>query len=200
MSIHLKELKHGDLGEATIIVGDPGRVSLLAEAFDKRSIIDDIEPGDIILNTGMARTTGLMTTYVPDTYPAVADSLLVSRIAKHLSGSKKIHIGLGLTAETYYIGQGRGISIKGKALPVPNMIEEWSSLGIMNCEMETAVLYILASLYQIPAANCLAVHVSRKNEKWECEEDYRKLHYEMAQLVLDAMLEPSTQYEKEKEA
>ena len=38
MSIHLKELKHGDLGEATIIVGDPGRVSLLAEAFDKRSI------------------------------------------------------------------------------------------------------------------------------------------------------------------
>ena len=39
MSIHLKELKHGDLGEATIIVGDPGRVSLLAEAFDKRSII-----------------------------------------------------------------------------------------------------------------------------------------------------------------
>lgn len=34
---------------------------------------DDIEPGDIILNTGMARTTGLMTTYVPDTYPAVAD-------------------------------------------------------------------------------------------------------------------------------
>ena len=38
MSIHLKELKHGDLGEATIIVGDPGRVSLIAEAFDKRSI------------------------------------------------------------------------------------------------------------------------------------------------------------------
>ena len=136
-----------------------------------------------------------MTTYVPDTYPAVADSLLVSRIAKHLSGSKKIHIGLGLTAETYYIGQGRGITIKGKALPVPNMIEEWSNLGIMNCEMETAVLYILASLYQIPAANCLAVHVSRKNEKWECEEDYRKLHFEMAQLVLDAMLEPSSQHE-----
>ena len=245
MSIHLKELKKGDLGEATIIVGDPGRVSLIAEAFEKRKTIvnnrefllmngyykgkkvsicstgigvgsteicvtellengakqivrcggcgawrDDIEPGNIILNTGMARTPGLMGTYVPETYPAVSDPLLVSRIVSHLKKSNKtVHIGLGLTSETYYIGQGRGITIGDKRLPVPNMIEEWSSRGIMNCEMETAVLFILGSLYQVPTANCVAVHVSRKNEKWENEEDYRKLHFEMAQRVLDAMLE-----------
>ena len=170
MSIHLKELKHGDLGEATIIVGDPGRVSLLAEAFDKRSIIvnnrefllmngyyknqkvsvcstgigvgsteicvsellengakqivrcggcgawrDDIEPGDIILNTGMARTTGLMTTYVPDTYPAVADSLLVSRIAKHLSGSKIPRIRIGTDGRNILHRAGKGYFNKGKS-------------------------------------------------------------------------------------
>lgn len=243
MSIHLKELKKGYLGEGVIIVGDPGRVTLIGEAFqDAKTIVnnrefllmngyykgkkvavcstgigvgsteicvneliengakqivrcggcgawmDDIEPGDIIVNTGMARTSGLMRTYVPDTYPAVADAQLASRIIQTLQkGDKNVFVGLGLTSETYYQGQGRATSIPS-SLQVNDMIEQWTRLGVMNCEMETAVLFILGSLYHIPVANCLAVHVSRKNNKWEKDEDYRKLHYQMASFVLDAML------------
>lgn len=38
MSIHLKGLKYGDLGEATIIVGDPGRVELISQDWrDKKN-------------------------------------------------------------------------------------------------------------------------------------------------------------------
>lgn len=244
MSIHLNTLKKGDLGEATIIVGDPGRVTLISEGLqDVKTIVnnrefllmngyykerqvsicstgigvgsteicvselienevkkivrcggcgawqDGIEAGDIIVNTGMARTSGLMRTYVPDTYPALADAQLATRIIQTLKrGDKRVFVGMGLTSETYYQGQGRTTTIPN-ALQVNNMMEEWSKLGVMNCEMETAVLYILGSLYQIPVANCLAVHVSRKKNKWEKDEDYRKLHFQMAISVFDAMLE-----------
>ena len=44
MSIHLKGLKYGDLGEATIIVGDPGRVELISQDWrDKKKLVDSRE-------------------------------------------------------------------------------------------------------------------------------------------------------------
>lgn len=245
MSIHLKTIKEGDLGELTIIVGDPGRVLLIAEAFDsykellnsrefllvngfykgvKASIcstgmgvgsteicvseliengakkivrcggcgawMDGINTGDIIVNNAMARTNGLMSTYVPDTYPAVADPFLVNKITDQLKRENfKVHVGIGITSETYYIGQGRNNNVLSSRIKVPQMVDEWTQYNVMNCEMETAVLFILGSLFQIPVANCLAVHVSRKNDKWEDEDAYRKLHYKMAVSVLDALID-----------
>ncbi|WZU00894.1 hypothetical protein MGH68_15545 [Erysipelothrix sp. D19-032] len=41
MSIHLKGLKPGDLGEVTLIVGDPGRVELISSLFTNvESVVD----------------------------------------------------------------------------------------------------------------------------------------------------------------
>lgn len=244
MSIHLKTLQPNDLGELTIVVGDPSRVMLIAQALTQQkellnsrefllingyykgvkvsicstgmgigsteicvveliengakqiircggcgAWVDGVNTGDIIVNHAMARTNGLMSTYVPDTYPAVADPALVQKIVNQLNQDEfSVHVGIGLTSETYYIGQGRKNSIANSRIKVPDMVDEWSQYNIMNCEMETAVLFILGSLYQIPVANCLAVHVSRKNDVWEDEESYRKLHYKMAVSVLDAIV------------
>lgn len=244
MSIHLKGLKPGDLGEVTLIVGDPGRVELISSLLSNvESIVDTsreyilnigeykgrrvsvcstgigvgsteiaitellendakliircggcgawregINPGDIILNSGMARSEGLLSAYVPEVYPAVANPILLSQIHSELKKSnKKVHVGIGLTSETYYFGQGRTPAIATR-LQTPNMIEYWEPRGIINCEMETAVLYLLGSLYNIPVANCLVVHVSRTNEKWTNDEDYRRLHREAAEEVLNASL------------
>ncbi|CAM4296266.1 nucleoside phosphorylase [Erysipelothrix aquatica] len=244
MSIHLKGLKPGDLGEVTLIVGDPGRVELISSLFTNvESVVDTsrefvlyvgeyqgrrvsvcstgigvgsteiaitellendaqmiircggcgawregINPGDIILNSGMARSEGLLSAYVPAVYPAVPNPLLLSQIHNELtSNHKTVHVGIGLTSETYYFGQGRTPALNTR-IETPNLIEYWEPRGIINCEMETAVLYLLGSLYNIPVANCLVVHVSRTNEKWTNDEDYRRLHRESAELVLNAAL------------
>lgn len=244
MSIHLKGLKTGDLGNATIIVGDPGRVKLISEDWqntnllvdtrefvvingyfedqlvsicstgigvgsteiavtelienDAKQIIrcggcgawqDGIEPGDIILNSGMARSEGMMSAYVPSHYPAVADPFLLGRIHHELIHSNlTVHSGIGLTSETYYMGQGRASGIKTDLQPESSFMMDWQKRGILNCEMETAVLFILGSLYQIPVANSLVVHVSRKNEQWTNDEDYKRIHKQQAQAVLKAAL------------
>ncbi|QIK69535.1 nucleoside phosphorylase [Erysipelothrix sp. HDW6C] len=244
MSIHLKGLKSGDLGEVTLIVGDPGRVDLIASLWDNvESVVDTsrefvlkigefkgrrvsvcstgigvgsteiaitellendakmiircggcgawrdgIAPGDIILNSGMARSEGMLSAYVPMAYPAVADPLLLAKIHNSLlNTTNKVHVGIGLTSETYYHGQGRTPSIQTR-FATPKLIEYWEPRGILNCEMETAVLYILGSLYNIPVANCLVVHVSRSNEKWTSDEDYQRLHKAAAERVLVAAL------------
>ncbi|WP_071461410.1 nucleoside phosphorylase [Bacillus massilinigeriensis] len=243
MSIHLKNLKPGDLGEATIVVGDPGRVLLISEKWENKKEVSNsrefllingyykghlvsvcstgigvgsteiavteliengakqivrcggcgawdqtINPGDIILNSGMQRSSGMFSSYVPETYPAVADPLLLSKINQSLvKNNQKVHVGLGLTTETYYLGQGRAPKINSE-LPIPNIVEDYNKFNIINCEMESAVLFLLGSIYNIPVANCLVVHVSRSTEKWVEDKDYNKIHQNTSEFVLDALL------------
>lgn len=244
MSIHLKGLNMGDLGEVTIIVGDPGRVALISENWEeKRTVVDSrefvvvvgrfeghavsicstgigsgsteiavteliengakkiircggcgawqegIKPGDMILNNGMARSQGMLGAYVPEQFPAVADPFLLTAIHQEMIQSgMTVHTGIGLTSETYYLGQGRSSMIDTPLKPAADFMQNWIDRGILNCEMETAVLYLLGSLYQVPVANSLVVHVSRHNEKWTNDEDYRRIHRQAANAVLRAAL------------
>lgn len=241
MSIHLSGLEPGMLGQATLVVGDPGRVDLLSALLDDTRIVTDsrefrlvigtyagtpvsvcstgmgvgsteicvteliengaaqiircggcgawqegIEVGDIILNNAMARTAGLMSSYVPDAYPAAADPELLVRIdtAARRHGLTT-HRGIGLTSESYYIGQGRAPQISGH-LDVTEVMPYYTARNVLNCEMETAVLYILGSLYGVPVANALVVHVTRSNDAWADAPRYRERHLASARAVLDA--------------
>lgn len=244
MSIHLKNLEKGQLGEVTLIVGDPGRVHLISSDWDDRQTIvdsrefllvigkykgqevsvcstgigagsteiavteliengvkkivraggcgawvDGINPGDIILNSAMARTQGMMSSYVPESFPASADPLLVTAIHQKMkSADLNVHVGIGLTSETYYLGQARSPQIENAPDLTKDYISYWTQRGVLNCEMESAVLFILGNIYHIPVANSLVVHVSRKAEKWTNEEDYQKRHKEAAKLILEAVL------------
>lgn len=244
MSIHLKGLRPGDLGEATIIVGDPARVRLISDSWDDtrqvtgnrefdlvvgtwhgsrvsicstgigagsteiavteliengaKAIVrcggcgawqDGIEPGQIIMNHAMARSEGLMSAYVPETFPAAADPFLVSGICAALrADGLTVHTGVGLTSETYYLGQGRRPGIETPVEPPSSLMDFWRARGILNCEMETAVLYVLGALYHVPVANSLVVHVSRTNERWASDADYASVHRRAAEAVLSALL------------
>ena len=244
-SEHLKHLKKGDLGEVTLIVGDPDRVDLISQDWQARRKIedsrefvlvvgefkghhvsicstgmgvgsteiciieliengakqiircggcgawrDDIHPGDIIINRAMARTAGLMGDYVPDNYPAVADPLLVNKLYQGaLQNGFKVYTGIGLTTETYFFGQYRQPDIEKPVLKVDEAkMKYWQDRGIINAEMESAVLFLLGSIYQIPVANCLVVHLSRATYQWEEPEDYNRIHRQSAESVLNAVL------------
>lgn len=243
-SEHLTHIKPGDLGEATLIVGDPARVDLISEDWENREKLEDsrefvlvigyfdghkvsicstgmgvgsaeiciveliengakqiircggcgswredINPGDIIVNRAMVRTAGLLGEYVPDSYPAVADPLLLNKIYTGAKKSSfKVFTGIGLTTETYFFGQFRQPNIASNLKVDENKMNYWKSRGVINAEMESAVLFILGSLYNIPVANCLVVHLSRASYTWGSPEDYNKAHKMSAISVLKSVL------------
>jgi len=244
-SEHLTHIKIGDLGEATLIVGDPARVDLISADWHHRRKLEDsrefvlvvgefeghpvsicstgmgvgsteicviellengaqmiircggcgawnaaIQPGDIIVNQAMVRTKGLLGEYVPDEYPAVADPLLVNRIYQGaLAAGLRAHLGIGLTTETYFMGQCRQPHIAGATLKADDSrMAYWQERGVINAEMESAVLFLLGAIYQVPVANCLVVHLSRATGTWAATTDYNAIHKASAETVLQAVL------------
>ncbi|TQS75923.1 nucleoside phosphorylase [Ornithinibacillus gellani] len=241
-NVHLKTIQPSDLGEVTLLVGDPGRVELISQNWeDTRLLLENREfilvsgkwkgkivsicstgiglgsteiavieliqsgakklirlggcgtfetnmrTGDIMLNHAMARDKGILANYVDDNYPAVADFDLLQTIKTQIKHAGfQVHSGIGMTTQSYYLGQGRAHEIENGPKPDPSMLNYWKDRHITNYEMETAILYLLASLYQIPAANCLVIHVNRSNDEWVPDEAYQKLHQKAAQAILDA--------------
>lgn len=241
-NIHLKNVEAADLGEVTLLVGDPARVELISSDWEHTLLISKnrefilvsgtwqgkkvsicstgigvgsteiaiielirsgakkfvrlggcgawdemLSPGDLLLNHAMVRDSGMLRQYVSDVYPAAADPALLAKIKSHAEqNGLRVHTGIGMTTQSYYLGQSRGHGIANGPQADPNFMDYWKERHIINCEMESAVLFILASLYQIPAANCLVVHVSRMNEQWVPEENYQAIHKEAAKIVLDA--------------
>ncbi|MFP3919310.1 nucleoside phosphorylase [Lysinibacillus telephonicus] len=155
---------------------------------------DDIKPGDIIINNAMARELGLLNAYAIDSFPAVADPLLIQSIMEKAVSSKfNTHFGIGLTSQSYYLGQDRKPRIKNGP-NVNNLMNYWQERSILNCEMETAVIYMLASIYGIRAANCLVVHGNRLNNEWVPEEEYHNIHVKVTNIVLEACFDVLEKY------
>ncbi|MDY0394590.1 hypothetical protein RWE15_09210 [Virgibacillus halophilus] len=147
-------------------------------------------PGDIMLNHAMVRDQGMLAAYVSDVYPAVADFDLLQKIKSYTARAGfNVHTGIGMTTQSYYLGQGRGHAIESGPKPDTSLMSYWQERHIANCEMETAVLFLLASLYQIPAANCLVVHVNRLSDQWVPDKVYKGYHLKAAEAVLGACLE-----------
>lgn len=241
MAIHLKNIKSEDLGEVTLLVGDPARVKLVADSWENTQLIvnsrefvvmngywegrkvsicstgigvgsteiaiieliekgakylirvggcgswqTNIQPGSIIINHAMAREEGYLFPYVSNTYPAVADPFLVGAIKdKAQMKGFDVFVGIGLTTQSYYLGQDRLPDIHTGPQKV-NLMSYWKERSILNCDMETAAIYILSSLYNVRACNCLVVHGNRHSNQWVPDQEYHELHQKAANLVLDA--------------
>mgnify|MGYP005985935587 FL=1 len=148
---------------------------------------DHIQAGDIIMNHAMVRSQGMLSCYVPETYPASADPLLFNQIYRQFNQDDQIHTGIGLTAEGFYLSQGRDLNLFGQE-EAQQVLSYWKKRQILNAEMETAVIYLLSALYRVPAANCLVAHVARSQDKWMSDADYQARHKYVAKTVIEAIL------------
>ncbi|KHF37810.1 nucleoside phosphorylase [Halalkalibacter okhensis] len=240
MVIHLKNATPDDVGELTILAGDPDRIQLIASLFKHPKVIvenreftlisgfwngkkvsacstgigvgsteiacieliqlgvkcmvrvggcgswsPDIRQGSIIINHAMAREPGTLSSYVFDSFPAVADPILVTSMRRELKQSNfTIYTGVGLTSQSYYLGQERSPNINGPELE--DIRSYWTKRGILNCDMETAIVYLLASIYGIHAANCLVVHGHRMTDEWVPDKQYQQIHLEVAKQVINS--------------
>ena len=119
-----------------------------------------MELGDLVVTTGAVRLEATTAYFVHDGYPAVADYAVVGALveAAHRQG-RRVHVGLTATAPGFYGAQGRPIP----QLPIryPDLAEEMAREGVLNFEMETSALFVLAGLAGCKAGAVCTAYAQR---------------------------------------
>jgi uridine phosphorylase len=108
-----------------------------------------IEPGDLIVSEGSFRNDGTTDAYVPKGYPAVPDPELTLALAdaarEHAPRhGLAVHVGLNVTDDAFYAES-------------PTWTEQMSGLGLLNVEMESAALFVIARQRGLRAGMICAV-------------------------------------------
>lgn len=100
--------------------------------------------GDLILVNAAVRDDGASRTYVPEQYPAVADTgLLLACMESAKERGFHHHVGLARSHDSFYIDNQDEIN------------DYWSKQGLLGSDMETAALLTVARLRGLKAASIL---------------------------------------------
>jgi uridine phosphorylase len=121
-----------------------------------------INCGDVIISSAAVRLDCTSNCYIIPEYPAVAsyEALLALIEAAETLGISSYHVGVTATTADFYAGQSRKTSASF-SLSAESLLPTLQKAGVLNFEMETATLYVLASLYGLRAASLCAVYANR---------------------------------------
>ncbi|WP_382305136.1 nucleoside phosphorylase [Herbiconiux sp. UC225_62] len=102
-----------------------------------------IKPGDLLVSEGTLRNDGTTAAYAHPGYPAVPDLRIATElgdVARELTAGTgtAVHSGLNVSDDAFY-AEG------------PEWIAQLNSLGILNVEMESSALYVVARLRGVRA-------------------------------------------------
>jgi uridine phosphorylase len=105
--------------------------------------------GDLIVSEGSLRNDGTTAAYVPAGYPAVPDfelTMTLKNVADELGASQGFtsHAGLNATDDAFYA-------------ETPEWIANLSRIGMLNVEMESSALFVVARQRGLRAAMICAV-------------------------------------------
>ena len=95
-----------------------------------------IQPGDLIVSQGSYRNDGTSDAYVPKGYPAVPDLEIALRLEQEArtlaeGADYEVHAGLNATDDAFYAES-------------PAWTAQMSELGLLNVEMESSALFVVA--------------------------------------------------------
>ena len=128
----------------------------------------DIAVGDLVITSGAMRGEGTSKEYIDETYPASADYEVVSALvaaAERLG--HEYHVGVTLSTDSFYAGQGRP-GFEGYQAPgSDDLLETLKTANVANIEMEAATLLTLANLYDLRAGAVCAVYANRETGEFD---------------------------------
>ncbi len=160
-SIAMEELAR--IGAKTLIrVGSTGALD------------ENINCGDLIINTASVRYDGATKDYVNHFYPAVASyEVTLSLLEACEKLGYKYHLGIGASRDTFYGGQERPSFKNYYQSFMDNLIDDLERANVINLEMEASTVFTLSSLFGLRAGAILAVFGNRKTQEFEVkgEED-----------------------------
>jgi uridine phosphorylase len=118
---------------------------------------------DLIISQGAVRLDNTTSFFVVDGYPALADPNVTLALAMACRDQKlPFHIGITACAPGFYGAQGR--EMPGFPIRYPNLPDDLARMNVLNFEMETSSLFVLASLRGIRAGAVCAVFASRPRD------------------------------------
>ena len=123
-----------------------GGVKTLIRVGTAGSYTKELPPGSLVVSTAAARTDGLTKQLVPEGFPAVADTQLVSALFAQASTVQDIPVKQGITVclDVFFNGVEE----------FPH--KKYKESGAIAVEMEISALYVIASLRGAKAAAILA--------------------------------------------
>ncbi|AKH97972.1 nucleoside phosphorylase [Halanaeroarchaeum sulfurireducens] len=130
--------------------------------------------GDLVITSGAVRQEGTSDEYVREDYPAVADREVVSALvaaAERLG--YEYHVGLTMSADSFYAGQGRPGFNGFEAAGSEGRLEALRSANVKNVEMEASAILTLANLYGLRAGAVCSVYANRITGEFRQEGDER---------------------------
>lgn len=118
-------------------------------------------PGDIIIATGAVRQEGTTLHYMPIEFPAVADTeVLVELIDAAKTLNMRYHAGIVQSKDSFY-----GQHEPGRMPVAAELMDKWNAwkqAGVLASEMETAALFVAASVLHV---RCGAVFLMIWNQE-----------------------------------
>ncbi|MBN9140498.1 MAG: nucleoside phosphorylase [Micrococcales bacterium] len=102
-----------------------------------------VKPGDLLVSEGSLRNDGTTAAYVHPGYPAVPDFQIaqsLAAVARELTAGTdtQVHTGINASDDAFYA-------------ETPEWIAELNRIGVLNVEMESAALYVVARLRGVRA-------------------------------------------------
>jgi uridine phosphorylase len=138
------------------------------------AIQPEMEVGDLVITSGGVRQEGTSDEYVREDYPAVADHEVVSAL---VAAAERLghdyHVGLTMSADSFYAGQGRpgfgGFAAAGS----DSLVEDLRDANVKNIEMEASALLTIATVYGLRAGAVCSVYANRVTGEFRTEGESR---------------------------
>jgi uridine phosphorylase len=142
-------------------------VHTLIRVGNSGGLAPDLAVGDLVISTGAVRDDGTSRSYVIPEYPAVASWEVVSALVDAARG-RGVHARTGITwsLDAFYArnailspdGSLRSMSVEGYwPSHLETRIRDMQHARVLNCEMESGVLFTLAALFGLRAASICVV-------------------------------------------
>jgi uridine phosphorylase len=147
-----------------------------------------IDLGDLIISTAAVRLEGTSRQYVIDGYPASADYEVVLALIQAAENlGFKYHLGISASTDSFYVGQGRKGFREYSWSYSEKILSDLQSMNVLNFEMESSIIFTLASIYGLRAGSVCAVFANRIEDKFGIvgEEDAIKTAIEAVKILYE---------------
>ena len=128
----------------------------------------NVKGGDIVIATGAIRMEGTSKEYAPIEFPAVANLDIVNALVKSAKNlGFEYHTGIVQCKDSFY-GQHNPEKM-AVSYELQNKWEAWKRLGCLASEMESAALFVAASLLKVQVGSVFLVVANQEREKQNLE-------------------------------
>ncbi|MFP4529962.1 MAG: nucleoside phosphorylase [Halodesulfurarchaeum sp.] len=138
------------------------------------AIQPEMEIGDLVITTGAVRQEGTSDEYVREDYPAVADREVTGAL---IAAAERLdydyHVGVTMSADSFYAGQGRPGFEGFEATGSDRLLEELQEANVKNIEMEASAILTLGSIYGLRTGAICSVYANRETGEFRTEGDAR---------------------------